>query len=239
MALQIVVPFGILSRMRYFWKPFCITLLCLLLIVLPGCGEQAAEAYEKNDNEPAEAAAQAVVTRQPVAITMAPTFTPSPTPTASPTPTPEPTDTPLPTPSPTPTTIPMGRRDFESEVRQVLFPLWAGEPEPTPTVEPLATPDPRNEAIGSIAGMVFANVAVYKRPNETADVLGRESYHLVYVHNIKKDYYFVTTQEGRTGYVKASQVTPLTEAQLEAYLSASMQLTYTAAKSPPTPSWRS
>ena len=43
MALQIVVPFGILSRMRYFWKPFCITLLCLLLIVLPGCGEQAAD----------------------------------------------------------------------------------------------------------------------------------------------------------------------------------------------------
>ena len=233
MALQIVVPFGILSRMRYFWKPFCITLLCLLLIVLPGCGEQAAEAYEKNDNEPAEAAAQAVVTRQPVAVTMAPTFTPSPTPTASPTPTPEPTYTPQPTPSPTPTTVPMGRRDFESEVRQVLFPLWAGEPEPTPTAEPLCTPDPRAEAMGSIAGMVFANVAVYEKPSETADVLGRESYHLVYVHNINKDFYFVTTQEGRTGYVKASQVTPLSEAQLEAYLSASMQLTYTAAKYSP------
>ena len=233
MALQIVVPFGILSRMRYFWKPFCITLLCLLLIVLPGCGEQAAEAYEKNDNEPAEAAAQAVVTRQPVAVTMAPTFTPSPTPTASPTPTPEPTYTPQPTPSPTPTTVPMGRRDFESEVRQVLFPLWAGEPEPTPTAEPLCTPDPRAEAMGSIAGMVFANVAVYEKPSETADVLGRESYHLVYVHNINKDFYFVTTQEGRTGYVKTSQVTPLSEAQLEAYLSASMQLTYTAAKYSP------
>ena len=233
MALQIIVPFGILSRMRYFWKPFCITLLCLLLIVLPGCGEQAAEAYEKNDNEPAEAAAQAVVTRQPVAVTMAPTFTPSPTPTASPTPTPEPTYTPQPTPSPTPTTVPMGRRDFESEVRQVLFPLWAGEPEPTPTAEPLCTPDPRAEAMGSIAGMVFANVAVYEKPSETADVLGRESYHLVYVHNINKDFYFVTTQEGRTGYVKTSQVTPLSEAQLEAYLSASMQLTYTAAKYSP------
>ena len=233
MALQIVVPFGILSRMRYFRKPFCITLLCLLLIVLPGCGEQAAEAYEKNDNEPAEAAAQAVVTRQPVAVTMAPTFTPSPTPTASPTPTPEPTYTPQPTPSPTPTTVPMGRRDFESEVRQVLFPLWAGEPEPTPTAEPLCTPDPRAEAMGSIAGMVFANVAVYEKPSEIADVLGRESYHLVYIHNINKDFYFVTTQEGRTGYVKTSQVTPLSEAQLEAYLSASMQLTYTAAKYSP------
>jgi len=233
MALQIVVPFGILSRMRYFWKPFCITLLCLLLIVLPGCGEQAAEAFEKNESSPAEAAAQAVVTRQPVAVTMAPTFTPSPTPTASPTPTPEPTYTPQPTPSPTPTTVPMGRRDFESEVRQVLFPLWAGEPEPTPTAEPLCTPDPRAEAMGSIAGMVFANVAVYEKPSETADVLGRESYHLVYIHNIQKEYYYVTTQEGRSGYVKASQVTPLSEAQLEAYLSASMQLTYTAAKYSP------
>ena len=233
MALQNVVPFGILSRMRYFWKPFCITLLCLLLAALPGCGEQAAEAYEKNDNEPAEAAAQAVVTRQPVAVTMAPTFTPSPTPTASPTPSPEPTYTPQPTPSPTPTTVPMGRRDFEAEVRQVLFPLWAGEPEPTPTAEPLATPDPRVEAMGSIAGMVFANVAVYEKPNENADILGRESYHLVYVHNIKKDFYYVTTQEGRTGYVKTSQVTPLNEAQLEAYLSAAMRLTYTAAKYSP------
>ncbi len=233
MALQIGVSFGILSRMRYFWKLFCITLLCLLLTALPGCGEQAAEAYEKNESSPAEAAAQAVVTRQPVAVTMAPTFTPSPTPTASPTPTPEPTYTPQPTPSPTPTTVPMGRRDFESEVRQVLFPLWAGEPEPTPTVEPLCTPDPRAEAMGSIAGMVFANVAVYEKPSETADVLGRESYHLVYIHNIQKEYYYVTTQEGRSGYVKASQVTPLSEAQLEAYLSASMQLTYTAAKYSP------
>ena len=233
MALQIGVSFGILSRMRYFWKLFCITLLCLLLTALPGCGEQAAEAYEKNESSPAEAAAQAVVTRQPVAVTMAPTFTPSPTPTASPTPTPEPTYTPQPTPSPTPTTVPMGRRDFESEVRQVLFPLWAGEPEPTPTAEPLATPDPRVEAMGSIAGMVFANVAVYEKPNENADILGRESYHLVYVHNIKKNFYYVTTQEGRTGYVKTSQVTPLNEAQLEAYLSAAMRLTYTAAKYSP------
>ena len=127
----------------------------------------------------------------------------------------------------------MNRRDFESEVREVLFPLWAGEPEPTPTVEPLATADPRAEAMGKLAAMVFANVAVYEKPSETADVLGRESYHLVYVHNINKDFYFVTTQEGRTGYVKASQVTPLSEAQLEAYLSASMQLTYTAAKYSP------
>ena len=97
----------------------------------------------------------------------------------------------------------------------------------------MATPDPRVEAMGSIAGMVFANVAVYEKPSETAEVLGRESYHLVYIHNIQKEYYYVTTQEGRSGYVKASQVTPLSEAQLEAYLSASMQLTYTAAKYSP------
>ena len=232
MALQNVVPFGILSRMRGFWKLSCTLFLCLLLAALSGCGEKAAEAYEKTEASAAEAA-QAAGTRQPVAITMAPTFTPSPTPTASPTPSPEPTYTPQPTPSPTPTTVPMGRRDFEAEVRQVLFPLWAGEPEPTPTAEPLATPDPRVEAMGSIAGMVFANVAVYEKPNENADILGRESYHLVYVHNIKKDFYYVTTQEGRTGYVKTSQVTPLNEAQLEAYLSAAMRLTYTAAKYSP------
>ena len=233
MALQNAVPFGILSRMRDFWKLFCIAFLCLLLTALPGCGEKEAEAYERAETPAVEAAAPAVATQQPVAITMAPTFTPSPVPTASPTPTPEPTYTPLPTPSPTPTTVPMGRRDFESEVRQVLFPLWAGEPEPTPTVEPLATPDPRNEAIGSIAGMVFANVGVYEKPNEAADVSGRESYHLVYIHNIKKDFYYVTTQEGRKGYVKTSQVTPLNEAQLETYLSAAMRLTYTAAKYSP------
>ena len=38
----------------------------------------------------------------------------------------------------------------------------------------------------------------------------------------------MTTQEGRQGYVKASQVTPLSEADVEGYLSAAMQLTYTA-----------
>ena len=210
----------------------CILFLCLLLAALPGCGREAAEAYEKKQIGQG-AATQAPATLQSVSITMAPTFTPSPTPTASPTPTPEPTYTPLPTPSPTPTSVPMDRRDFESEVRQALFPLWVGEPEPTPTVEPLGTPDPRAETMGQIAGMVFANVAVYEKPNENSDVLGRESYHLVYVHNIKKDFYLVTTQEGRKGYVKASQVTPLTEVQLETYLSAAMRLTYTAAKYSP------
>ena len=232
MALQEAVPFGILSRMRVFWKPVCILLLCLLPVALAGCGQKAAEAYDESPIVQA-VEPQAPMAQQAVTITMAPTFTPSPTPTASPEPTPEPTFTPLPTPSPTPTSVPMGRRDFESEVRDKLFPLWVSDPEPTPTVEPLATPDPRVNAMGSIAGMVFANVAVYEKPNENADILGRESYHLVYIHNIKKDFYYVTTQEGRKGYVKTSQVTPLTEAQLEAYLSAAMRLTYTAAKYTP------
>ena len=215
--------------MRFFVKPICILLVCLILFTLPGCQRQAAEAYEAVEAAMApEAPATPAVTAQAVPITMAPTFTPSPTPTFTPEPTAEPTYTPKPTPSPTPTSVPMARRDFEEEVREQLFPLWAQEPEPTPTVEPLATPDVRAEAIGSLAAMVFANVAVYEKPKETANVLGRESYHLVYIHNIKKDYYYVTTQEGRQGYVKISQVTPLTEADVEAYLSAAMQLTYTA-----------
>jgi cell wall-associated NlpC family hydrolase len=123
----------------------------------------------------------------------------------------------------------MARRDYEGEVREQLFPLWLGEAEPTPTVEPKATPDPRVENIGKLGAMAFANVAIYDKPKETANVLGRESYHLLYIHSIHREFYRVTTQEGRTGYVKTTQVTPLSEAQLEAYLSAAMQLTYTAA----------
>ncbi len=233
MALQTAVSFGILSRMRKFSKYICTALTCLMLSSLPGCGKQAVEAYVK----PEAAQTQVPVTPSPTAyavpITMAPTFTPSPTPTFTPEPTPEPTYTPRPTPSPTPTSVPMDRRDFEAEVREGPFPLWVQEPEPTPTVEPLATPDVRAEAMGGLAAMVFANVAILEKPNETAKVLGRESYNLVYVHNIKKDYYYVTTQEGRTGYVKITQVTPLAEADVEAYLSAAMQLTYTAARYTP------
>ena len=232
MALQTDGSFGILSAMRVFLKPVCVLLLCLLLVALLGCGEKAAAAYDTKASD-LEATPVPTPEVRAVPITMAPTFTPSPTPTTSPTPTPEPTLTPLPTPTPTPTSIPMARRDFEREVREVLFPLWMGVAEPTPTVEPEATPDPRTEAIGTIGGMTFANVAVYERPSETSNVLGRESYHLVYVHSIKKDFYLVTTQEGRTGYVKTSSVTPLTERDLEAYVSAAMQLTYTAAKYSP------
>ena len=206
-----------------------------MLLPLPGCGKQAAEAFDAG--QATAPVTEAPVTPGPTAyavpITMAPTATPSPTPTFTPEPTPEPTATPQPTPSPTPTSVPMDRRDFEAEVQEVLFPLWAQAPEPTPTVEPLATPDARAEAMGGLAAMVFANVAVYDKPKETANVLGRESYHLLYIHNIKRDYYYVTTQEGRKGYVKISQVTPLAEADVEAYLSAAMQLTYTAAKYSP------
>ena len=200
----------------------------MLLVITPGCSDKAAETPVAT--ETALAATEAPVTPAPAVhavqpVTVPPTYTPSPTPE----PTPEPTLTPMPTPSPTPTSVPLGRRDFETEVREVLFPLWAGEPEPTPTKEPRATADPRAEAMGGLAAMVFANVAVYDKPKDTAEVLGRESYHLVYVRNIYRDYYYVTTQEGRTGYVKISQVTPVSEADLEAYLSASMQLTYTSA----------
>ena len=221
--------------MRAFLKPTCILLACLMLFALPGCRKQAAEAYGSVETAAplAEATAVPEVTAVAVPITMAPTFTPSPVPTATPTPTPEPTATPRPTPSPTPTSMPMERRDFESEVREVLFPLWAGEPEPTPTVEPMGTPDVRAEAMGKLAAMVFANVAILDKPSETANVIGRESYHLVYIHNIKKDYYYVTTQEGRTGYVKITQLTPLMEADVEAYLSSAMQLSYTARRYSP------
>lgn len=227
--------FGILSRMRAFLRPICILMIGLMLAALPGCEKQEAEAYGSLTGTPVttETAAVPEVTAVTVPITMAPTFTPSPVPTATPTPTPEPTATPRPTPSPTPTSLPMERRDFEGEVREVLFPLWAQEPEPTPTVEPMGTPDVRAEAMGKLAAMVFANVAILDKPSETANVLGRESYHLVYIHSIKKDYYYVTTQEGRTGYVKITQLTPLAEADVEAYLSSAMQLTYTARKYSP------
>ncbi len=235
MALQIVVSFGILSRMRTFLKSGCLLLFCLLLIALPGCEEKKAKPNEMIEAElaTAEAVETAAPVTQTVAITMAPTFTPSPTPTATPTPSPEPTLTPLPTPSPTPTSVPMERRDFEKEVREVLFPLWRGEPEHTPAAEPMTTADPRGEAVGSLAGMVFANVPIYERASESSEVLGRESYHLVYINNIRKDFYRVTTQEGLEGYVKISQVTPLSENELEAYLSGAMQLTYTSARYSP------
>ncbi len=220
--------------MRAFWKPICIFALCLLLIALPGCHQQA-EAYEAAATLPPPTATEVPATPEPtitvqaVPVTMAPTFTPTPTPAATPEPTPTPTATPEPTPTPTPTSMPMARRDYEGEVREQLFPLWLGEAEPTPTVEPKATPDPRVENIGKLGAMAFANVAIYDKPKETANVLGRESYHLLYIHSIHREFYRVTTQEGRTGYVKTTQVTPLSEAQLEAYLSATMQLTYTAA----------
>ncbi len=234
MALQNGVSFGILSFMRAFLKYVCTLSLCLLLIALPGCKEKTVDAYENGATTGAgENAGVPVATVRMVPITMAPTFTPSPTPTASPTPTPEPTLTPLPTPTPTPTSIPMGRRDFEAEVREVLFPLLSEEPEPAAAEEPLFTPDPEAQAVGHIAAMVFANVPVREKPSDTAKVLGRESYHLLYIHSIQRDFCYVTTQEGRTGYVKTAQVKTLTDTELEAYLSASLQLTYTAAKYTP------
>ena len=207
--------------MKAFWKNIYISSLCLLCIVLPGCHQQAAEAYDAPETVAPSAATIETVTPGPTAhivpVTPIQTFTPTPTPT------------PEPTPTPTPTSVPMDRRDCEGEVREVLFPLWAEEPAPTPTVEPHATADPRAEAMGKLCAMLFANVPIYEKPKETAEVLGRESYHLVYVHTIHRDFYYVTTQEGLKGYVKISSVTPLSDVDLELYLSAAMELAYTAA----------
>ncbi len=223
--------------MRVFLRYSLVLLLCFAVLLLAGC--RGATAATLDDTFPPQVTTQAPTEQPrateagPVSITMPPSPTPSPTPTPTPTPTAEPTLTPLPTATPTPTSIPMARRDFEGEVQGVLFPLWAGEPETAPTAEPLCTSDPRGENLGKLAAMVFANVAVYEKPSETAEVLGRESYHLVYIHNLQKDFYLVTTQEGRKGYVKASSLTPLSEADVEAYLSAAMQLTYTAGRYSP------
>ena len=75
MALQIVVSFGILSRMRAFVKPVCILLLCLLLIAFLGCEEKAAEAYENTVAQAAvDAASLPTSTVRMVPITMAPTW---------------------------------------------------------------------------------------------------------------------------------------------------------------------
>ena len=76
--------------------------------------------------------------------------------------------------------------------------------------------------------MVFANVPVLQWPKETATVLGRESYHLFYIHNVyNREYYRVTTQDGLTGYVKASQCAILSPAELERYYAAARQFRQT------------
>ena len=73
-------------------------------------------------------------------------------------------------------------------------------------MEPLATPNPLHEGVGQIGAMVFANVPILTYPYEAASVKGRESYHLFYIHNVyNRLYYYATTQEGLTGYIKAME----------------------------------
>ncbi|MBQ7278340.1 MAG: C40 family peptidase [Clostridia bacterium] len=153
---------------------------------------------------------------------------PTPVPTPTPEPTPEPTPTPVPTPTATPTSMPMDRRSFHEEVETVLFPLWLQEQTQTPTPAPYASPDPNAQNVGKLGAMTFASVPVYEKPRETAQVLGRESYHLVYIQGIEKDFYQVTTQQGLSGYIKCSQCVGLTEGEVEVYLSAAMEQGYTA-----------
>ena len=72
--------------------------------------------------------------------------------------------------------------------------------------------------------MAFANVPILRWPGEKAPVLGRESYHLFYIRNVfNRQYYYVTTQDGLTGYVKAGQCVILSDEDLERYLTAARQ----------------
>ena len=193
-----------------------IALLLLSALLLSGCAKPPAPAPEVS----ATAAPTLAPSPTPTATATAtptPTATPSPTPTATPSPTP----TPTPTPSPTPTAVPLERRDLGSQVEQQLLPLLSCSPEPTPTVAPLATPNPYVEYIGQLGAMTFAHVPIHTWASDTSRVLGRESYHLLYIHNlVNRRFYRVTTQEGLTGFVKATQVTPLSDGDLERYFAA-------------------
>ena len=193
-----------------------IALLLLSALFLSGCAKTPAPAPEVS----ATAAPTLAPTPTPTATATAtptPTATPSPTPTATPSPTP----TPTPTPSPTPTAVPLERRDLGSQVEQQLLPLLSCSPEPTPTVAPLATPNPYVEYIGQLGAMTFAHVPIHTWASDTSYVLGRESYHLFYIHNlVNRQYYRVTTQEGLTGFMKATQCAPLSEEDLARYFAA-------------------
>ena len=201
--------------MKSVWKK-AIALLLLTLLVLPGCGEPAAPVQE------------AVATAAPTATpSPTPTATPTATPTPTPTPTPSPTPTPTPTPSPTPTPtlVPLDRMDGGKDVTARLLPLWSCTPEPTATAVPLSTPNPLLEGVGKLGAMAFAHVPILAWPHKLANIVGRESYHLVYIHNVyNKQFYYVTTQEGRKGYVRATQIQPLTEEDVAAYFDAIQEL---------------
>ena len=97
-----------------------------------------------------------------------------------------------------------------------------------PTTAAMATPNPLLADVGKLGAMVFAHVPILSYPHESAKVLGRESYHLIYIRNVQnRQYYRVTTQEGLTGFVKASQCTVLSQEEVDKYFSAVGQLQQT------------
>ena len=121
--------------------------------------------------------------------------------------------------------MPLQRQDDRGDVEDRLFPLMSCTPEPTATVPPLSTPNPLLGDVGKMGAMAFADVPILAWPHKLARVLGRESYHLFYVHNVyNRQFYYVTTQEGLTGYVKASQCMILTEEDIARYFDAVEQL---------------
>ena len=198
--------------MRSFWKK-AVAVVLIALLLLPGCSGPV---------QPVEATPSPGPTDEP---TPAPTATPSPTPTPTATPTPTPMATPTPSPKPTPTLVPMDRRNEGGDVQERLFPLLSCSPEPTATAMPLSTPNPLLEGVGKIGAMVFANCPILGWPHKLARVLGRESYHLFYIRNVyNKQYYYVNTQEGLTGYIKASQCVVLEDADIRQYFDAIEEL---------------
>ena len=207
-------------RMKTVFKK-AMTLILMASLVLPGCVRPA-----EHDRE-AQTTPAPTVTGAPAATAVStPTFSPSPAP--SDTPTPSFTPAPTPTPTPTPTPVPLDRLDGAADVEARLFPLLSCTPEPTATTAPQATPDPLLEGVGKLGAMAFAHVPILSYASETAPILGHESYHLIYIHNLShKQYYRVTTQEGLTGYVKASQCAVLTEEDLARYMEAARQLRQT------------
>ncbi len=200
-----------------------IAILLLACLVLPGCAEKPAPVQEAAATDAPAATPTATPTSVP-----SPTPTPTPTATPTPTPSPTPTPTPTPTPSPTPTPIPLDRRDDRPDVESRLLPLLSCTPEPTATAVPQCTPNPLLENVGQVGAMAFANVPILAWPHKQARILGRESYHLFYIHNVyNRQFYYVTTQEGLTGYIRATRGNVLTEEDLARYFDAIQALQHT------------
>ena len=110
-----------------------------------------------------------------------------------------------------------GGKDVEAQ----LFPLLSRTPEPTATAVPLSTPNPLLENVGRMGAMTFANCPILAWPHKLANVLGRESYHLVYIHNVyNRQFYLVTTQQGLKGYVKADEIAVLSDEDVARYFDA-------------------